>query len=310
MTLALFVVRRLGRVVAVIAGLMVVTFFLTRATNDPVRIMLGPNGTQEQYERLKHALGFDQPLLTQFGRYLADLSHGDFGISVWQNQPALDLILEKLPASILLAGTAMLLAVPLGITLGVIGGLRPGSWSDRLTTAISALALAVPDFWLGIIAIIVFSVHLDWLPTGTYLGLGAPQYLVLPAVTAALLPAGRLARVARESVIEELGKQYVTAARARGLRTGQIVRRHVLKNISVATGTLAGYDFLLMFTGSITTLEIVFAWPGIGRLAVEATIREDVILLSAIVLVTGALIGIGNLVLDVVYAAIDRRIAA
>jgi peptide/nickel transport system permease protein len=194
------------------------------------------------------------------------------------------------------------------MTLGVLGGMHPGSWIDRVTIGIAAIALAVPDFWLAILLIIIFSVSLDLFPTGGYGGLAELQYLVLPAVTASLLPAGRLARVVRESVSDEMTKLYVVAARSRGLRTRQILTRHVLKNVSVAASTLAGYDFLLMFTGYIATLEVVFAWPGVGRLAMDATLKQDVVLLSALVVVTGLIVSVGNVVLDTFYALVDRRI--
>ena len=309
MKLLRYILRRLARVVVVVVGLVAVTFFLTRAVSDPVDIILGADATREQRAQLNRELGLDQPLVAQFGDYVGDLAEGDLGVSLWLGQPALDLILYRLPASLLLASLGIGVAIVLGLALGISGGLRPGSYVDRITIGLSAFALAVPDFWLGILFIIVFAVELGWFPTGGYEGLEL-RYLVLPTLTVALLPAGRLARVAREAVVEEMGKQYVVAARARGLRTRQIVGRHLLKNIAVATGTVAGYDFLVVFTGALATVEVVFGWPGVGRLAVLATLQEDVVLMSALVIVTGLIIGIGNIVLDMIFAAIDRRMTS
>jgi peptide/nickel transport system permease protein len=307
--LARFVLRRLGRTALVLIPLIVITFFLTRALSDPVALILGGRASLGDREQLNHALGLDRPLLEQFWNYLVDMAHGDLGISVAQGQPAVDLIGNRLPASLLLAGSAMLLATVIGLTLGVLGGLRPGSLVDRLTIGVSAFSLAVPDFWLALVLIIVFAVNLHWFPTGGYAGFTEVSHLVLPAVTASLLPAGRLSRVVRDSVAEEMTKGYVVAARARGLRTAQILRRHVLKNVTVPTVTLVGYDFLLMFTGYIAAVEVVFGWPGLGRLAVEASLDQDTVLLSAIVVVTGAVVGVGNVVLDTFSAAVDRRMS-
>lgn len=310
MVMLKFFLRRFGRAVIVVLGLVVVTFLLTRTLTDPVNIILGPGASERQRENLEASLGFDRPLLTQFLDYMGGLFQGDFGESLQQDQPALQLILERLPASFLLAFTAVVLAAIVGITLGIVAGLRPGSLVDRVTVGFSSLAVAIPDFWLGLMFIIIFAVNLGWLPTGGYEGLAEPRYLVLPAVTLALLPAGRLTRVVRESVAEEMGKDYIVASRARGMRTSQIVRKHLLKNISVASTTIIGFDFLLLFSGYGATLEVVYGWPGIGRLAIDATIDEDIIVVSAIVVVTGIIVSVGNILLDLLHAAIDRRISA
>lgn len=303
-----FLARRTGRALVVVVGLVIVTFVLTRTLTDPVNVLLGPDSDQAQRDRLNRELGFDEPLPEQFVDYVGGLLRGDFGRSLSLDRPAIDAIVERLPASFLLAISAIVLATVVGIGLGILGGLRPGSLVDRLTVGISSLSVAIPDFWLGLMFIIIFAVNLRWLPTGGYGGTDNLRFLVLPAVTLSLLPAGRLARVARESVVEEMTKDYIVAARARGMRTSRIVRQHVLKNIAVASSTVIGFDFLLLFAGYGATLEVVYGWPGIGRLAIDATLDSDVILVSAIVVVTGVIVGIGNIVMDMVHAAIDRRI--
>lgn len=304
-----YLAARTGRVLIVVLGLIIVVFVMTRTLTDPVNVMLGPDSDEAQRATMNHALGFDKPLPEQFIDYVSGLVRGDFGESLSLDRPAIDAITERLPASFLLAGTAIVVAAIFGLGLGIMGGLRPGSIIDRLTVGVSSLSVAVPDFWLGLMFIIIFSVKLGWLPTGGYEGIGEPKYLVLPAATLALLPAGRLARVARESVVEEMSKDYVVAARARGMRTPRIVRRHILKNISVASSTVIGFDFLLLFSGYGATLEVVYGWPGVGRLAIQATLASDIILVSALVIVTGIIVGIGNIVLDVAHALIDRRIS-
>lgn len=309
MDLVRFLARRTGRALVVVVGLIVVTFVLTRTLTDPVNVMLGPDSDEAQRARIRHELGFDRPLPEQFVDYVGGLLQGDFGRSLSLDRPAIDAIVERLPASFLLAIAAIGLAAVFGIGLGVLGGLRPGSLIDRATVGISSLSVAVPDFWLGLMFIVVFAVNLRWFPTGGYGGTSDLRYLVLPAVTLSLLPAGRLARVVRESVAEEMTKDYVVAARARGMRTPRIVRRHILKNIAVASTTIIGFDFLLLFAGYGATLEVVYGWPGIGRLAIDATLASDVILVSAIVVVTGIIVSLGNIALDMAHAAIDRRIA-
>jgi peptide/nickel transport system permease protein len=307
MGLSLYLLRSISRVAGIVGGLIVLTFFMSRVVANPVTNLLGIGASEDQRKELAHALGLDRPLPVQFGHYLWNLLHGDAGVSLWQHQPALGLVLHRLPASLLLAGVAILAALVTGFTLGILGGLRPDSLVDRIATLCIAAALGVPDFWLAIVFIIIFAVKLGWLPTGGYEGLSQWQYVVLPAVTVAMLPTGRLAAVVRDAVREEMSKQYIVAARARGLSTREIIQHHLLRNIGVSASTIAGYDFLLMLTGSIATVEVVFGWPGVGRLAVESTLQGDVVLVSAIVLVTGLIIGIGNIGLELMSAVIDRR---
>ena len=302
-------VQRICRVIVVVFGLIVVVFVLTRALLDPVDIILGPNSDEEQRARLNAVLGFDQPLWKQFVIYFGDLSRGDLGRSLSHDRPAIEAILERLPASLLLAASTILIALIVGVSLGIGGGMRPGSPIDRITVSLSSISVAVPDFWLALTFISVLSVKLGWFPTGGYGGLKELKYLFMPAVTLSLLPTGRVAKVVREGVIEEMKKDYVLAARSRGLSMNSIVWRHILKNISVAISTVVGFDFLLLFSGFGASLEVVYGWPGVGRLAIQATLDSDVVLVSALVIVTGIIVGVGNVVLDMVHAVIDQRIS-
>jgi len=301
-----YLIGRLGRTILVVLGLVTVTFFLSRSVSDPVQLMLPLSATPEDHARLRTELGLDEPLPAQFVTYLGDLAQGDMGVSIWQGTPTLPLVLERLPASLKLAAASVALAILVGLPIGVLGGMRPGSWMDKASTISSSLSLAVPDFWLGILLIYLFSVQLPWLPTSGY---GGINFMVLPVIALSLRPGGRLARVAREAVKNEMSKPYVVAAEAKGLRATRLMMRHVIKNILVVVVTVVGYDFLFVFTGYAIGVETVFDWPGVGRLAVQATLNQDLTLISTIVIVTGVLIAVVNMLLDLLAATIDRRIS-
>jgi peptide/nickel transport system permease protein len=195
--------------------------------------------------------------------------------------------------------------VVLGLIGGFIAALRPGGIVDRAVTFLSAIGISAPDFWIGIMLILFLAVNIDALPTSGY---GGPSHFVLPALTLAIRPAARLMQVTRDSVVGELRKDYVIAARARGLGTTQVLRRHVLKNVYLPTSTIVGYDVLMMFAG-FAAVEVVFNWPGIGNLAIQAVLNQDVILVSAIVLITGLVVTVGNMLVDVSHALVDRRLS-
>lgn len=296
---------RLARAGIVLTGLIVVTFVLTRTVGDPVQVMLPLDASQAEYERLRALLGFDRPLVWQFVAYIRDVLTGDFGTSLWQGTDALPLVLGRLPATFLLATSAIGLGFVVGLPLGILGGLRPGSLFDRATLTLSGLAVSIPDFWLGIMLVLLFAVQLDWLPTGGY---GTWQAAILPVVTLAFRPLGRVARIARDAVIDELDKKYVVAAQAKGLTLTGAVRRHVVKNILITAMTILGYEYIFVFTGYAVGVETVFSWPGIGKLAVDAVLNQDVILVSTIVIVTGLLVVVVNTGLDLLHAAVDRRV--
>lgn len=301
-----FVLGRLARAAIVMAGLITATFFLSRSFADPVRLMLPLTAPDSAYDALRNQLGLNDPMPTQFLHYLGDLSHGDLGTSYWQGVPALDLVLERVPATFVLAFGAIAVAIVVGGTVGTIGGVYPESPLGRLANVLSAAAVAIPDFWLGILLIILFSVKLGWLPTSGY---GELQNAILPVLTLSLRPMGRLAQVMRDSVAEEMSKDYVRAARAKGGTTGHVVVHHVLKNVFGVALSIVGFDFVAIFTGYAIGVETVFEWPGIGKLAVDAVFNRDVVLVSAIVLFTGALVVVANAVVDAVQALVDRRVA-
>lgn len=300
--------------IQVLRGLMVlfvlvsVTFFLTRTFSDPVRIMLPLDAGPEDYARLRSALGLDQPLLVQYGGFINDVLQGDFGQSLWMRRPALAVALERVPASLLLATGALGLALLIGVPLGVIAGVKPGSWADRLATGTSGLAVSVADFWLGILLILLFAVNLRWLPTGGYDGLTSLKFLILPVMTLAFRPLGRVALMVRETIVDEMKKSYVTTGLSKGLSRAQVVRRHVIKHAAIVIMTVLGYEYVFVFTGYAVGVEVVFGWPGLGKLAVDAVLHQDVILVAAIVIVSGALVVMVNTALDIARRLADPRL--
>jgi peptide/nickel transport system permease protein len=304
MTIAGFLARRTGRAVIVVLGVTILTFLLGRAFSDPAQIMLPITASPADLDRLRDQLGLDEPLLTQFWTFITGAVQGDMGISYWQNVPAMELALSRVPATFVLAIGSIGAACVLGIPLGLLAGRRPGSWLDRVITAISGTGVAVPDFWLAILLIIIFSVQLDLLPTSGY---GGISHAILPIAALTLRPMGRLAQITREATRTEFTKQYVQVARAKGLNETAIVRRHVVKNILPILITMMSFDFLFVFTGWAASVETVFGWPGLGKLAVDATTNQDLTLMSAIVVLTGALIAVVNMLVDTANAAIDRR---
>lgn len=301
-----FFASRALRGLLVILALICITFLLTRSFADPARLMLPLDAPESDYLALREELGLNEPTWKQLALFLRDAVQGDFGTSSWQGTDAFGLVVERIPATLLLGATAIVLALVIGIPLGVAGGRRPGSVVDRVGMSISSIAVSVPDFWFGILLILLFSVQLALLPTSGY---GGWRYLILPAVSLALRPLGRSARIAREAVVDEMSKRYVTTARAKGLSVGQSVWRHVLPNVVPLALTVLAYDFVFIFTGYAAYVETVFEWPGVGKLVVDAVLHHDVNLVGASVFLAGILVAVVNTIIDVAHAAIDRRVS-
>jgi peptide/nickel transport system permease protein len=301
-----FVVRRLLQGLVVVLTVTAIVFVVTRLIGDPVSIMLPVDATVEQRDTLRRALGLDQPIHVQFVDFLRSLLALDFGDSYWQSRPNIDIITERLPATFLLVGAAMLLAVVLALPLGTVAAMHPGRLPDRITSALSLVGLSVPLFWLGLILIFVFAAQLRWLPSS---GPGGVANLVLPAVTLALPSAGRLAMLVRSSLIDELNAPYVKTAVAKGLPLRRILGVHTYINAAVPTLTMIGWEITRALAGYTIIVETVFAWPGLGLAAIQAIQREDLLLLQAIVFVVALMVVAINLVLDLVYKVIDPRIA-
>lgn len=301
-----FVVRRIGQGLVVVAAATVVVFLLTRAFTDPVDFILPLSATEEQRDAREAELGFDRPLVVQFGDYVEDLSRGDFGESLWQpGRSTIDIVGQTLPKTIRLVAAGMTLAIVLALPLGMIAALRPGGVIDRLLVTLSLTGLSMPQFFVGLLLIIIFAVELQWLPVGGYGGL---KHITLPAIALALPALGRLTIVVRSAMIDELNSQYVRAARAKGMPTKKIVAKHALRNAGVQVLTLSGWEITRALAGFTVVVEKVFAWPGFGLFALEAIQRRDLFLLSTIVLVAAILVVAVNVVIDILYKVIDPRI--
>lgn len=301
-----FLVRRIGQGLIVIVGVVVVVFVLTRLIGDPVKFILPLEATEEQRAIRAAELGFDRPILVQFGDYVGDLVRFDFGKSLWQRgRPTIEIVAEVLPRTFRLVAAGMALALVVALPVGMIAALRPGGLLDRVMVTLSLVGLSVPQFWLGLLLIIVFAVNLRWLPTG---GLGGLEHVILPAIALGLPAAGRLTMVVRSAMIDELNSQYVKQSKAKGMPYRRIVGMHALRNASVPIITLSGWELIRMLAGYTVVVETVFGWPGLGLTAIQAIERQDLFLLQTIVLVVAFMVVLINIVVDIVYKAVDPRV--
>lgn len=300
-----YLLRRLFYAVISVVAVSVAVFVITHVIGDPVRVMLPLEASQEQRERMREALGFNDPLHVQFARFSLDALRGDFGDSLWQRVPALPLVLERLPATFLLSFAAMILAVVLAVPLGVLAALRPRSVLDHVCSLGSLVGMCVASNWLGLMLILIFAVELGWFFTSGY---GTTKHLVLPAVTLAAAPLGRITQIVRSSTLDELNKNYVVAARARGLPEQAVILGHALKNAAIPIVTLSGWELSRLLAGFTVIVEVVFGWPGVGLLAMDAIKRQDLPLLQADVFVVGVLVVGLNLIIDLMYGWFDPRI--
>jgi peptide/nickel transport system permease protein len=291
--------------VVVIIGVSLFVFVITHMVGDPVAQMLPIGSPAEEYDRIRHLLGLDRPVSVQLWEFMRNALKGDFGYSYWQRQPALPIVLERLPATFLLVFTAFTIAIIVSIPLGILASLRPGSLLDRLCVIISLTGMSVPEFCLGFILIIIFAVKLGWLRTSGY---GGVRYLILPAVALSGRYVGRLTQIVRSSMIDEMNKPYMVTARAKGLRESAAIVRHALRNAAIPVVTLAGWSLGRLMGGLTVLVETVFAWPGVGLLAAEAISRRDFPLLQADVFVVALLITSLNLIVDILYAFVDPRV--
>jgi peptide/nickel transport system permease protein len=300
-----YIIRRLIYSVVVIIGVSLFVFVITHLVGDPVAQMLPIGSPPEEYDRIRHLLGLDRPVSVQLYEFMRNALKGDFGYSYWQRQPALPIVLERLPATFLLVFTAFAIAIFVSIPLGVLASLRPGSLLDRLCVITSLIGMSVPEFCLGFILIIIFAVKLGWLRTSGY---GGVRYLILPAVALSGRYVGRLTQIVRSSMIDEMNKPYMVTARAKGLTESAAIVRHALRNAAIPVVTLAGWSLGRLMGGLTVLVETVFAWPGVGLLAAEAISRRDFPLLQADVFVVALLITSLNLIVDILYAFVDPRV--
>ncbi len=310
-----YLARRLLLLVPVLAGVSIVIFMVLHLSpGDPVEIMLGSQATQEDRARLRGDLGLDQPLHVQYVRWLGHVVRGDLGRSLWMKRPVLAEVLGRFKATLILTGTALVLSTVVGIALGVASASRPHSVLDRTSTVASLFGASMPAFWLGIVLMVVFALHLGWLPaSGMYAPYGGGDlrdllaHLVLPAVTLAAASVTIVARLTRAAMLETLSQDYIRTARAKGVVERRVVLRHGLKNALIPIVTVIGVQAGYLLGGAVLT-ETVFAWPGVGTLMVQGILARDFPLVQGCVLVVALSFVLVNLAVDLLYAWLDPRI--
>jgi len=300
-----YIVRRLLQAVVTLFLVSVIVFILGRLTGDPVALLLTEYSTLEDKELLTKQLGLDKPLPEQYAIFIGNALRGDLGRSIrGERAPALELVLERLPATLELAAIAVLVSFLIGLPLGVITAVKKGSFLDTIFRILALLGQAAPVFWLGIVAMYVFSVQLGWLPTSGY---GKPEQFVLPVFTMSCFMVAAFLRLTRSGMSEALDSEYIKLARIKGLSETVVIWKHALRNSLIPVITYMGTIFGRMVTGTVV-VETVFAWPGIGRLAFESVMLRDFPVLQAVVLFMAAAFLSINLIVDVLYAYIDPRI--
>lgn len=299
-----FTLGKLIRALTVLLGVSFLTFIIGHWSGDPVRLIARGDATEEQRAQLRHSLGLDRPVLEQYRIYVGNALHGDLGVSYRQHVDVSRLIALRLPNSLELAGAAFVLAMGVGFTLGVLCVIYRDSVLDNVIAGLSVLAQVVPGFWLGLVLVLLFAVHWRILPVS---GSGDLTHLILPAVTLALPTLGRMTRLVRGGMLEVLQSDYIRTARAKGLSERQVLLGHAAKNALLPLVTQAGLE-LGDLVGSAFIIETVFAWPGLGRMAVNAVQQRDFLVVQGCVLVIAAGFVLINLAVDLLYAVIDPRV--
>ncbi|MFN8525784.1 MAG: ABC transporter permease [Chloroflexota bacterium] len=299
-----YVLQRALSSLLVILGVSCVTFFLTFLSGDPAVLMLPPNATREQIAAFRADWGFDDPILVQYGRFLSRAWQGDLGKSLVHGEPALPLIVDRLPATLQLTVTAMVMALAAAVPLGVLAATHRGGPLDLLAMAIALVGQAVPNFWLAVMMILTFAVTLQVLPTS-----GREEWLsvVLPASAIAINLMALLTRLTRSTMLEVLSEDYVRTARAKGLREAAVVAFHALRNALIPLVTVVGLQFGFILGGAVV-IETVFTWPGVGLFTIQAITNRDYPVVQASVLILSTAVVLINFAVDLLYAALDPRI--
>jgi peptide/nickel transport system permease protein len=302
-----YIIRRLLWMVLVLFGVAAITFVIAfLVPGDPARLYAGTNASPAAIKIIHHQLGLDRPLWTQFADYMWRVLHLDFGFSYRYQTPVLPAILQRFPATAELALAGVFFELIIGLPIGILSAIRPGSFWDRATMVFTFVALAAPPFWLGLLFLFVFGVLLPVLPIGGYGG-GAPQYLLLPALTLGLGGAAYYARLLRASLLDILKSDYVRTAWAKGLTERQVIQKHAIPNALTVIVSQLGMD-LGYFLAGVVVIETVFAWPGIGKQAVDAIFTLDIPLVMGTVLFGALLIVTANVVVDISYTFLDPRV--
>jgi peptide/nickel transport system permease protein len=305
--MAQYIARRLLQAVLVVFGVVTAVFFLLQLTGDPVRLMVGDGAAEADIENIRHQLGLDRPLPERYVSFLSDAARADFGQSVRQRgRPAMEIVLDRYPATLRLAFLALSLSVVMAIVFGLISAVRRYSVLDNVVMVMALFGQSIPNFWLGIMLILVFAVQFGWLPSQGY-GEGGLKHLLLPTLTLAAPGLARLTRLIRSGMLDVLGQDYVRTARAKGLRETGVIFGHALKNAAIPLVTIIGLDLGALLGGAVVT-EQIFAWPGVGLEVVLAINNRDFPVVQAAVFVVAASFVLINLVVDLLYTWLDPRV--
>jgi peptide/nickel transport system permease protein len=302
-----YIIKRIFHGILVLLTISLVVFFALRLTGDPVMAIMGQgNPTNAAVEAMRHSLGLDLPLWKQLVFFLKGLATGNLGTSFRNNQPVLPQIMERMPATMLLAGSGLLVSLVIAVPIGIYSAVRRGGLLDVFGRIFSLLGLSFPNFWLGIMLMLVFAVKLRWLPASGFRGF---KYLILPGVTLGLVLSSILTRLIRSAMLDVLRMQYVQSARAKGLSERVVIFRHAFRNALIPTVTFVGLQLGSLLGGAVI-LEQVFSWPGVGRLALDAISNRDFPVVQGSVLVLAATMVMVNLLVDLSYGFLDPRIKA
>ena len=296
------------RIIAAALVILVVTslvFVVTHIFTDPATMSLPLEATEEHRASRRAVLGLDRPLSVQYWDFISGLVVGDLGESFWQSQPASKLVLERLPATLKLVGGATAVAVLLATPMGMVAAWWERRFADHAVLGFSMASISAPPFWIGYLLIIVFAVQLGWVPT---FGSRGVTSLILPSFAIGLASAGRLAQITRRGIVEELRKPYAVTALSRGFSRSYTIVHHTFRNVASSFVTMTGWELTRMFTGYTVVIEVVFAWPGVGRLAIQAVENRDLILVQAAVVVLATLVVVTNLLVDIARRMIDPRV--
>jgi ABC-type dipeptide/oligopeptide/nickel transport system permease component len=303
--MGVYIRRRLLQSIIVVWGVTLLVFFLLRlAPGDPVTMLLAETATPEQINAVRAKWGLDKPIAVQYMVFLGNVLHGDLGNSLFFQEPAMDVLLERMPATLQLSAAALFFSLIVAIPIGILSALKRDSLWDFLGTGLAMLGQALPPYWLGIMLILLFSVRLHWFPSS---GRGTIWHLVLPAITLGSVLMALITRLVRSGMLEVLGEDYIRTARAKGLKEQRVIVRHALRNILIPLVTVVGLQLGALFGGAVIT-ESIFAWPGVGRLALQAISARDYPLVQAAVLFISVVYVFLNLAVDILYVYLDPRI--
>ena len=299
-----YILRRFFQSVLALLALSMLIFLMSRLTGDPTMLMLPDDASQEDIAQLRHALGLDQPLPVQYWVFLSRAVQGDFGRSIKGQMPVLDMITERLPHSFRLAAVSLGIAVLLAFPLGVVAAVKKGTALDTLANIIAVLGQSLPQFWVGIVLIQIFAVHLRWLPVA---GVGSVWHYVLPSFTLGWFVVVGMMRLLRSSMLDIMGSEFVKFARIKGVPDGRVIWKHALRNALIPVLTFGAIYLAGLITGAIL-VETVFAWPGLGQLIYQGIVFRDFPVVQAVVLLTAGIVISVNLLVDIIYAYLDPRI--